>query len=67
MNVLIDALSALMVFVSSALVGANLLVVIATILHKRRAAMRFLAHFSRAVSLLRLSDGVFPSRPYRHR
>lgn len=67
MHILINVLSALMAAVSGALVVANVFVMIATLLHKRRAAMRFLAHFSRVVTMLRLSDSYTPSRPYRTR
>jgi len=65
MSILINILSALMGFIGGSLVAANFYVVIATAFHKRRSAMRFLSHFSRVVSLLRLSDSVTPSRPYR--
>ena len=65
MQFLVDALSAMMAVVAVALVSANVLVMVATLVHKRKAAMRFLAHFSRAVMMLRLSDSISPSRPYR--
>lgn len=65
MQLLIDALSATLAFVGVALVAANVFVMIAAALHQRKYAMRVLAHFSRAVMLLRLSDSVNPSRPYR--
>lgn len=67
LNIMIDILSALMATISGVLVFANLFVIAATLLHKRRFAMRFLSHFTRAVTLLRLSDSYKPSRPYRLR
>lgn len=65
MQILISALSALMAATASALVSANVLVIVATALHKRRAAMRFLSHFTRVIGLLQLGDSANPSRPYR--
>jgi hypothetical protein len=67
MQILVDALSAMMAVVAIALISANLYVMVATALHKRKSAMRFLSHFSRAVMFLRLSDSITPSRPYRRR
>ncbi|MBM7405676.1 MULTISPECIES: hypothetical protein [Sphingomonas] len=67
MDFLINSLSAVMATVAGALILANVLVVLATLLHQRRAAMRFLSHFSKVVSMLRLSDSFTQSRPYRHR
>jgi hypothetical protein len=61
----------ILVSVAAALIGmliiANVYVVLATITHRRRRAMKVLSHFSGAVMLLRLSDSVNPSRPYRRR
>ncbi|WP_139198095.1 hypothetical protein [Sphingomonas gellani] len=65
MQVLIDALSAVMATVSLSLIAANVFVIVATIFHRRRVAMHLLAHFARVIALLRLSDGTAPSRPYR--
>lgn len=65
LHILVDVLSALMAFVAGMLVSANVYVVIASLLHKRKSAMRNLAQFSRVVMLLRLSDSVSPSKPYR--
>lgn len=67
MQLLIDALSAVMALTAGSLVAANVFVIVATLLHRRRFAMRFLSHFTRAVTLLRLSDTFGASRPYRHR
>ena len=67
MQMLIDALSAAMVTIAVLLISANIFVIVASLFHKRKTAMRFLAHFSRAVMFLRLSDSVNPSRPYRTR
>ena len=67
LQILVDALSAMMALVAVALISANIYVMVATALHRRQSAMRFLAHFSRAVMMLRLSDSGNPSRPYRRR
>jgi hypothetical protein len=67
MQVLIITLSALIGVVAGALTVANIYVVVETARHRRREAMRFLAHFSRAVMMLRLSDSISPSKPYRNR
>ncbi|WP_107717806.1 MULTISPECIES: hypothetical protein [unclassified Novosphingobium] len=64
-RLLIDILSALTATVSFFLIAANLFVIVMTILHKRRLAMRVLFPFSRAVAMLRMSDSYRPSRPYR--
>ena len=65
MTLLISVLSAVMAAVAVSLVSANLFVLVSTALHKRKFAMKVLAPFSRAVMLLRLSDSINPSKPYR--
>ena len=62
---IISILVAVAAGVMGILVLANILVVLASITHRRRRAMEFLSHFSRAVMMLRLSDSINPSRPYR--
>lgn len=64
MDLLINLLSAMMVAVGALLIFANIFVIIATLLHRRHSAMRMLAPFARAVTMLRLGDSYSPSRPY---
>lgn len=66
MQMLVTVLSALMAITATALVSANVFVIVFTIMHKRQIAMRFLSNFSRVVGLLRLGDSANPSRPYHH-
>jgi hypothetical protein len=66
-HILINTLSVVLAFVAGSLISANLFVLVATLLHRRKSAMRFLSHFSRAIMMLRLSDSVTPSRFHRQR
>lgn len=66
-TMIISILVAVAAGVIGMLILANVYVVLSTVTHRRRRAMKVLSHFSGAVMLLRLSDSVNPSRPYRRR
>lgn len=57
MLLFINILTAIMALVVSALVAANLLVILAAVTHQRNLAARFLSHFARVVMMLRFNDG----------
>jgi hypothetical protein len=63
MHIFIDVMSLFIAALSSALVAANVFVVVATSLGKRRCAMRILGPTARFVMMLRLTGGMAPIQP----